>query len=74
MHGAPTDVDVKVMDLRIIAADHRARFAQLKKTDKVMSIRVLFVGFIFFNTVQTQILIHVRVLTNINTRTHILSL
>jgi hypothetical protein len=47
MHGAPTGVDVKVMDLRIIAADHRARFAQLKKTDKVMGIRVLFVGFFF---------------------------
>ncbi|GJN28986.1 hypothetical protein PR202_gb17168 [Eleusine coracana subsp. coracana] len=36
VHGAPAGVDLKVMDLRIIATDHKARFAQLKeKTDKV---------------------------------------
>ncbi|GJM99999.1 hypothetical protein PR202_ga17147 [Eleusine coracana subsp. coracana] len=36
VHGAPAGVELKVMDLRIIATDHKARFAQLKeKTDKV---------------------------------------
>ncbi|CAN6197555.1 unnamed protein product [Urochloa humidicola] len=36
VHGAPAGVDVKVMDLRIIATDRKARFSHLKeKTDKV---------------------------------------
>ncbi|XP_066318476.1 endo-1,4-beta-xylanase 1-like isoform X1 [Miscanthus floridulus] len=36
VHGAPAGVDVKVMDLRIIATDRKARFSYLKeKTDKV---------------------------------------
>ncbi|KAG0533104.1 hypothetical protein BDA96_04G163700 [Sorghum bicolor] len=36
VHGAPAGVDVKVMDLRIIATDRKARFRYLKdKTDKV---------------------------------------
>ncbi|CAL5036748.1 unnamed protein product [Urochloa decumbens] len=36
VHGAPAGVDVKVMDLGIIAADRKARFSYLKdKTDKV---------------------------------------
>ncbi|RLN22255.1 hypothetical protein C2845_PM07G15040 [Panicum miliaceum] len=36
VHGAPAGVDVKVMDLRIIATDRKARFKHLKdKTDKV---------------------------------------
>ncbi|CAL4893275.1 unnamed protein product [Urochloa decumbens] len=35
VHGAPAGVDVKVMDLRIIATDRKARFSHLKdKTDK----------------------------------------
>uniref|UniRef100_A0A0D9WF35 GH10 domain-containing protein n=1 Tax=Leersia perrieri TaxID=77586 RepID=A0A0D9WF35_9ORYZ len=36
IHGAAAGVDVKVMDLRVFAADRKARFRQLKeKTDKV---------------------------------------
>ncbi|KAJ1284035.1 hypothetical protein BS78_03G172800 [Paspalum vaginatum] len=36
VHGAPAGVDVKVMDLRIVATDRKARFSYLKdKTDKV---------------------------------------
>ncbi|KAF0928274.1 hypothetical protein E2562_039371 [Oryza meyeriana var. granulata] len=36
VHGAPAGVDVKLMDLRVFAADRKARFRQLKeKTDKV---------------------------------------
>ncbi|TKV94423.1 hypothetical protein SEVIR_9G293800v4 [Setaria viridis] len=36
VHGPPAGVDVKVMDLRIIAIDRKARFSYLKdKTDKV---------------------------------------
>ncbi|KAL6864995.1 hypothetical protein ACP4OV_016146 [Aristida adscensionis] len=36
VQGAPPGVDVKVMDLRIIATDRKARFSHLKdKTDKV---------------------------------------
>ncbi|PAN47836.1 hypothetical protein PAHAL_9G307700 [Panicum hallii] len=36
VHGPPAGVDVKVMDLRIIATDRKARFRHLKdKTDKV---------------------------------------
>lgn len=36
VHGAPAGVDVKVMDLRIIATDRKARFSYLKdRTDKV---------------------------------------
>lgn len=36
VHGAPAGVDVKVMDLRIVATDPKARFGYLKdKTDKV---------------------------------------
>ena len=36
VHGVPAGVDVKVMDLRIIATDPKARFSYLKdKTDKV---------------------------------------
>uniref|UniRef100_A0A0E0DPW2 GH10 domain-containing protein n=1 Tax=Oryza meridionalis TaxID=40149 RepID=A0A0E0DPW2_9ORYZ len=36
VHGAPAGVGVKVMDLRVFAADRKARFRQLKeKTDKV---------------------------------------
>ena len=37
VHGAPAGVEVKVMDLRIIATDRKARFRHLKdKTDKVL--------------------------------------
>ena len=43
VHGAPAGVDVKVMDLRIIATDRKARFRYLKdKTDKVSEPRFLF--------------------------------
>ncbi|KAG8067793.1 hypothetical protein GUJ93_ZPchr0005g16166 [Zizania palustris] len=36
VHGAPAGVDVKVMDLRVLATDRTARFRQLKEeTDKV---------------------------------------
>ncbi|XP_052157115.1 endo-1,4-beta-xylanase 3-like [Oryza glaberrima] len=36
VHGAPAGVDVKLMDLRVFAADRKARFRHLKeKTDKV---------------------------------------
>ncbi|KAK3140371.1 hypothetical protein QOZ80_5AG0399980 [Eleusine coracana subsp. coracana] len=36
VHGAPAGVDVKVMDLRIVATDRKARFRHLRdKTDKV---------------------------------------
>ncbi|CAO1941795.1 unnamed protein product [Urochloa humidicola] len=36
VHGAPAGIDVKVMDLRIIATDRKTRFSHLKeKTDKV---------------------------------------
>ena len=39
VHGAPAGVDVKVMDLRIIATDRKARFSHLKeKTDKVSNL------------------------------------
>ena len=31
VHGAPAGVDVKVMDLRIIATDRKARFSHLKE-------------------------------------------
>ncbi|XP_022681106.1 uncharacterized protein LOC101771993 isoform X2 [Setaria italica] len=42
VHGAPAGVDVKVMDLRIIATDRKARFSHLKdKTDKVRKRDVL---------------------------------
>ncbi|CAM0957103.1 unnamed protein product [Alopecurus aequalis] len=35
IHGAPAGVDVKVMDLRVLPTDRKARFRQLKdKTDK----------------------------------------
>jgi len=41
VHGAPAGVDVKVMDLRIIATDRKARFSHLKeKADKVSNLQV----------------------------------
>lgn len=50
VHGAPAGVDVRVMDLRIIAADRKARFSYLKdKTDKVSGryIHTLLISFHF---------------------------